>query len=241
MRVWLAVVTGMLAAGGMAAPQKRPAMQKPKVAITKPALPRVVSATGVLGREDLIAIARLGAVNSTDQFSENTTASFIGREYSLVLANDNIDAMYDRNTKTLNLVLSRYADSVRLDDELVDSTYSGQNGFGAKAQIAKTRGKSFGIWLPGSIYERKPLSLTVATSGELARSLSQNVQARISGKIIEAKGAYAESGSAIMRKSLIIEPTVTAPNDVLITQYNVAVSVETIDWVDTRTGQPIKP
>jgi len=228
----LALVT---AAHGKDAP-RRNARPVAKAASAKP---HTISAGGLLNEADLAAIAKLGAASSQDKFSDNPSLAYVGREYSVLLPASEIAVDYNKDFHVLTAIVSKYSDIVTLDRNIDSSVYAGKNGFGAKTTVSKMRGDIFGIWLPGSIYDRKPLTFTAAMPGDAARSLSTDIRARLTGKVIKAEGVYAEKASALMKKSLITEATVANPLDTWLEEYAVSVSVEKVEWIDARTGLPL--
>lgn len=228
-----------LAAATMAHGRDAPRKGAHAVAKAVVAKPHAISVTGVLNEADLAAIAQLGAASLQDQFSDNPSLAYVGRDYSVLLPASEIGVDYDRDSHVLTAIVSKYSDIITLSRKLDSSVYAGKNGFGAKASVSKLRGATFGIWLPGSIYNRKPLTYTSTIAGDAARSLSTDIRARLTGKVIKADGVYAEKASAIMRKSLVTDATVASPMDTLIDQYGVAISVEKVDWLNARTGLPL--
>jgi len=202
--------------------------------------PHIIPDAGVLNTEDIVAIAKLASTASADQFSDDPSTKYIGREFTVTLDADELSTDYDKTTRTLTVETPTFTDGFTLDRRTTQSRYVGKNAFGVSAVVTQTRGNIYGIENPGSAYSRKPISFVTTLDGAEAQNLSKALRLRVSGTIGKASGVYAVTGSVISKHDIITEATVSEPEDVWIKQYFVAVSFTKAEWIDTRTGGIVK-
>ena len=207
---------------------------------TKTRAPHVIPESGVLDANDLIAIARLASTASTDQFSDDPSLKYIGRNFSFTPDADELSTDYDKDTHTLTVATPSYLDAFILDRQISETHYIGQNSFGASTTVSKTRGDAYGIENPGNTYSRKPISFEATLDGANARALSKALRLRLYGTLKKASGVYASNNSLVSEQPIITEPTVSEPTDFWIKQYLIAVDFTKAEWIDTRTGTVVK-
>lgn len=195
-----------------------------------------ISSSGTLGQADLVAIARLHAKGGRDQFSEDPTLAYVGREFTIILPSSAIRTSYDLGTQTLTASTKTLDDGVDLADEETEKRTVRQNGFGAKAVVTERRGNHLGIWLPGGTYTRKPIAYTANLPGAEARVMSKALRLRVSGKITKAEGTYAEKNSAVYKKTFISDATIGDPIDLWVSRILLSVTFTKAEWIDSRTG-----
>lgn len=192
--------------------------------------------SGVLNAADLVAIARLKAGNSTDQFSDDPTLAYVGRDFAITVGPDDLTTDYNKESHELKVSTPTYSDGFKLAEDVSVSRYVGQNSYGAKATVTKRRGDTFGVWIPGESYQRTAITYTQTLDGPAARELSKSVRLRLSGIVTRADGIYAEKDSTIYKKLMYSDATVSDPYEMFIEQYFVSVAFTKAEWVDGRSG-----
>ncbi|KTF70693.1 hypothetical protein ATB93_18745 [Sphingomonas sp. WG] len=185
---------------------------------------------------DIVAIARLKAKEEGDQFSEDHTIQYVGREFVVDLPARAISVRYDKNTQTLVASTPTMDDGIDLVREEKETRGVGQNAFGAKVAMTKRRGAYYGILLPGKFYSRRPIAFSATLDGPAARSLSAALRLRLRGILVSA----ANSKSPVLSMPLVADATVDEPVDVWISRYLVAVKFSKAEWLDGRTSAVIK-
>ncbi|WP_188916209.1 hypothetical protein [Caulobacter rhizosphaerae] len=142
----------MAASGSVeAAPQKKaPAPAVKKALAPKPPAPKpyVIPTAGILNGDDLIAVAHVGEKGAADEFSDDPSLQFVGREFVVSFPKSEFSTSYDKEAKILTLRVYTYNDGWKLLRQVNRSEYVGQNAYGAKAVISKTAGKAYGIEIP---------------------------------------------------------------------------------------------
>ena len=231
----LAILASAATVASAAVPTKRQARSSAYTAQVS-AAKHVIPSSGVLNGADLVAIARLKAKASGDEFADEPTLAYLGREFTIDLPPRSIVIHYNNESHTLVGSTPTYDDGIDLVAEETEARFAGQNAFGAKAIVTKRRGNDYGIWLPGASYNRKPVVYSAPMPGTEARELSKALRLRLSGTIVKASGPYAEGISTVYKKSLLADATVSDPIDVWITRYLVAVAFTKAEWIDGRTG-----
>lgn len=233
MRVLTALVLASLAHTTAAAAPTRKAS-----ASHQPASParHEIPASGVLGGSDLVSIARLHISGGADQFSDDPTLAYIGREFTVTVNSDDLSADYNKETHALSVSTPTYSDGFKLADDIHVSHFVGQNGYGARAAVTKREGNIFGVWIPGESYNRKPITYTTILDGPAARDLSKSIKLRLSGVITRADGIYAEKDSAVFKKLLYADATVSDPYELFVVQYFVSARFTKAEWIDGRSG-----
>lgn len=198
--------------------------------------PHRVPAEGTLDREDLIEIAKIGASAADDEFSDDPTLSFVGRNFAITVDPENLSVSYDKSSHALKVETGRYIDAFDLQSRKTQTFEMGQNGYGARTRITKTRGSIFGIWLPGHSYSRDPIVFNGIFEPQAAKSLSGAVRLCIYGHITKSDGVYARKESAIYEKDYISSATISDPEDMWLRGYYVSAAFDRAEWFDNRTG-----
>ncbi|WP_143093817.1 hypothetical protein [Caulobacter sp. UNC279MFTsu5.1] len=235
----LAATTSAVAAPQKTRPTPKPAVAKPRAGPAPAPKPHVIPETGTLTNGDLVAIAKLAAKGSADQFSDDPSRKYLGRDFIAVFGNDELRSSYDKETKTLTISTSEYSKGWELDGERKYSEYTGQNSYGAKATITKIEGKIYGVEIPGKQFSRKPFKFLTQLDGEAARTLSKAVLLRISGTIREATGVYADKGSIVSKPAILHDATISEPTDTFVMQYFIAADITKVEFIDPRSGEVI--
>jgi hypothetical protein len=197
---------------------------------TAPAPVHQIPETGVLDSTDLVGIARLQA--DTDQFSEEPTLKFVGRNFALSVDPKDVSTSYDRNSQRLTVSFTPPHGSLELAKDVKRNLYSGQNAFGAKATVIKATGDTFGVRFAGSRSARDFVSYSATMDGASARELSKAIRLRVSGQVTRAKRAE----TAVVTDLSAETPTVSSPIDKFVTQHLVCVSITSAEWIDARSG-----
>lgn len=197
--------------------------------------------SGILNEADLVAIAKLHVGATADQFSDDPSLAYIGREFTITLPADAVSIDYDKQSHTLRVATHAWDDSVDLEKDESRRSFIGQNGYGAKAQVTEFEGSDYGIWMPGHAYDRKAITYTTTADPSTARALSEAIRLRLTGRIVKAGGTYAEPGSAVMRRYLSSDATVEDPTALHVTGYYLATELTSGEWIDERTGNAIGP
>jgi hypothetical protein len=223
-----------LSVGAFAAPAKKaPSRHTAAVSTAVHKIPE----SGPLDSTDLMAIARLRSNYAEDQFSDDPTLAFVGRSFVITVGQDELTTDYDKEAHALKVSTPTYSDGFKLAEEISVSHYVGRNGYGARAVVTERRGKSFGVWIPGESFNRKPITYSTNLDAAAARDLSQTVRLRLSGVITRANGVYADKDSAIYEKLMYADATVNDPYSLFIKQYYVSVAFTKAEWIDGRSGQ----
>jgi hypothetical protein len=229
---WILVVASAMQSAAIGAPTKKAPTPHQTASVSLHKIPQ----SGVLDASDLVAIARLHLNNSTDQFSDDPTLAYVGREFTITVGADDLSTDYDKTSRTLKVSTPTYSDGFKLAESIAVSRYVGQNGYGAKAAVTKRRGNTFGVWIPGESYNRVPITYTAILDGPAARDLSKSIKVRLTGAITRADGVYAEKDSAIYKKLMYADATVSDPYEMFIEQYFVSVAFTKAEWIDGRSG-----
>ena len=248
MRIVGYIVLGVaFAVGTVSQSAPRPKAAKPPATIAEiqapqALIPHAIPSAGLLSAADLVAIAQLTSKGSEDQFSDAPSPlKYVGRNFTIVLASDVLSVSYNKEEHKLTVSTSKYSEGWILDKRIVNSTYTGQNAYGAKAEISKKRGDTWGVEIPGPAFDHEEFIYMKTIDGPSARDFSKFVSLRVTGKIKNAEGIYAEKNSVLSRHYLITEATVSTPLDVLISQWLIAVNIEKAEWIDSRTGEILSP
>lgn len=195
-----------------------------------------IPAVGVLGGADLVAVVELAASSSKDQFSDDTSMRYLGRQFVVTLPPDAIEISYDKKRHKLSVVTESFMESWPIARKVKEGIFSGQNGFGARAQIERRRGNIYGIEIPGDLLHKKSFSFQRELDGTEARALSKVIRLRLSGVISKAQGSYAMSNGIVSEHSHMTDATVAEPLDVWIREYGISAEITKAEWVDSRSG-----
>jgi hypothetical protein len=209
----------------------------------KPALrpvARAIPETGVLGAADLVALIKLGNKAATDQFADDPTLKYVGREVSITVGTRYAKPDYDRDRKFLVLETSPQDTYWELGREISTSQYSGVVSVGLKRIINKQRGSIFGVEVPSNDSGPETHSIGMPMENEAARQLSQNAALRIKGRIRIATGPNAKWRSILSERRNTSPPTLRDLTDRDVSVWTVAVDVDSVEWIDTRTGAVLK-
>lgn len=236
MRVSALAIGLILASSAQAGPPRKTTHHSAPATATKA---HQIPESGTLNEADLVAIAKLHARAGGDQFSDDPTLAYVGREFTITLPRDALSISYDKETHTLQVATHAWDDSVDLEKDESSSSFVGQNAYGAKAQVTDFSGNDYGIWMPGHGYDRKAITYTTTGDASTARALSEAIRLRLSGRIVKAAGTYAEPDSAVMRRYLSSDATVDEPTALHVTGYYLATELTSADWIDERTGNVI--
>lgn len=235
--VILSVIGVMASQSAFAAPPKHKAPAAHKVTIA----PHVIPDTGDLGAADIKEIARLGAKAEKDQFSDDPTLSYVGRQVVITI-DVNLCTWYHKDTHTLKVALADHCGKFMLGENVQESSYVGQNGFGAKAVITKYRGEYYKFALaPGCDQDSPgPSEYSVVLDGKSAEELMDALRLRITATIVKADGVYAIKNSTLCKRWYGHDATVDEPSDQSIDSYEVSLKPVRYEWLDSRTGAILK-
>jgi hypothetical protein len=207
-----------------------------------------IPSTGMLSEADLISLARLESRTKVDQFTEDPTLAYVGRNFVITLGSKQLATKYDQSTHTLSVAPSASLDFFELARDVRSSSYVGQNAFGVKSNVAKERGSAFGVCNP---WRFSGLSRMIAPTssggvryvaqldGPAARELSKSIRLRLSGTITRLDRGQPWRPTAVFMEPKLDVAKLDHPYDTIIYQYIVSVNFEKAEWVDSRTNEVV--
>ena len=237
--LWALVMTVVTPVAVLAAPAKKvePRAAAKAAASSVAPVARAIPEAGTLSENDLVQIARMASKEEGDKFAAPATAKYIGRAFEVAIPTDSLTVEYDKASQILSVKLWSYSDAVRFRREVKESTYKGQNAYGATTTVVKSRGAMYGFAIPGSSYSRKDIIFSKTLEPAAAKALSEKIVLRFKGNLIASEGVWKIDGTPVQNRPVVSEATVSNPSDIFVQYYQVTGKIDTADWVDSRTGE----
>lgn len=93
-----AALGAMIIAGSTAAAPQRKSTREPAATTRSGSVAaHAIPETGILTADDLVAIAKLAAKGTQDQFSDDPSSKFVGRAFSITLGEGHLISTYDKD------------------------------------------------------------------------------------------------------------------------------------------------